>query len=375
MSLTIDVILPERDKLRKLSLEARRLFKEPAPDVGWYPTHKYTLRGVVSEPNRIFLRKREQVLMEMEDNSPPAEQWIKMWTMADSDNAVLHQVSCALRGVPLKKSHLLTFNQMISFNEVLSEALGRGKAPVLIFASEKAMAEEPEPLSNALKTFVKFDNRIFKQDLLHSEQHSNSREKKRGANGIGSAVDSESKRLNRASSMDSMATNQASAGDLDDYMVEGVYDLDEAQAIAASMNDPMAMSLDGIIAREQLVDVSDSTSQIQQQKAAGTSSADGPVDLLTPNASEQDVEMLVPKPPGYVAGGFESPTIGRASLNLASVNLGEDNNTKDAAATKAQQTQQQPEMQERASIPLITRPDNTASLGSGPMDMSGDEPE
>lgn len=61
--------------------------------MGWCPTHKYTLRGVVSEPNKIFLRKREQALMEMEDDSPPVEQWIKLWTMADSDNAVLHQVS------------------------------------------------------------------------------------------------------------------------------------------------------------------------------------------------------------------------------------------------------------------------------------------
>ncbi|KAM7209229.1 hypothetical protein V8F20_000567 [Naviculisporaceae sp. PSN 640] len=333
-----DVILPERDNLRKLSLEARKLFKDPAPELGWDPKFKYTLRGVVSESNKIFLRKREQVLMQMEDSSPPAEQWVKMWTMSDSDNAALYKT--------------------VSFDEVLSEALGRGKAPVLILASEKAMAEELEPLSSALKTFVKHDNRLFMQELAQS----------------------------RRRSIDSMATNNASTGDLEDYMDEGYYDdLEDKQGhaahLAASLNvrnpkvtsldnqtAPMAMSLEGVIAAEPLVDVAGSTLQTPEQKVAGHSTSDDPVDLLTPGAPEQDhLEMLSKPPPGYSVGNTSLPTCGGVILE------GHED-SRDRATMSTQETkQQQPEMQERASTRLITRPDDTASLGSAPMDLSSDK--
>jgi len=88
----IDTILPERDALRQLSLEVRKLFKGPSPENNWYPTHSYTLRGVVCDVNKVFLKKRESDLMEMDDATPPVEQWIKLWTMKDNDNAVMSQV-------------------------------------------------------------------------------------------------------------------------------------------------------------------------------------------------------------------------------------------------------------------------------------------
>lgn len=271
---------------------------------------------------------------------------------------------------------------MVSFNEVLSEASGRGKAPILIFASEKAMAEELQPLSNALKTFVKFDNRLFKQELLQSELSGNSREKKRSVNGIGSTFSSESKRRNRSSSIDSMATNLASAGDLDEDMRDGAYDLDDQ--FTADMNGSMAMSLDGAIAGDnhsaelqgELVDVSDSSMQglapPSYEDTVRDGSADDALDLLTPAPDQEATSSK----PSYVTRSSESPTIGRASLNLANVTLEggmESNNVNDTGAHKgasiAQGQQQQPEMQERGSIPLITRP---ASRGSGPMDTSSD---
>lgn len=87
-----DTILPEREALRKLNLEVRKLFKGLAPEQNWYPTHEYTLRGVVCDMNKVFVKKRESDLMEMDDAAPPAEQWIKLWTMKDNDNAVMSQV-------------------------------------------------------------------------------------------------------------------------------------------------------------------------------------------------------------------------------------------------------------------------------------------
>jgi hypothetical protein len=67
---------------------------------------------------------------------------------------------------------------------------------------------------------VRFDNHLFKKELVEEIP----RDKKRG--GFTSPA-SPSKRLNRSSSVDSMATNAASAGDLDDDMRDAPFDADE----------------------------------------------------------------------------------------------------------------------------------------------------
>lgn len=81
--------------------------------------------------------------------------------------------------------------------------------PILVYATDKAMNEEPAPLSDALKTFVKFDNRLFKQELLEEPTPT---DKKRNAP---QQPESPLKRQ-RSASVDSMATNRASLGDFSD---------------------------------------------------------------------------------------------------------------------------------------------------------------
>lgn len=80
------------------------LFTVPSADSKWNPTCKYTLRGVVSDPNTVFLRIRKPVGDEdatpMEDTSAPApapkeERWWKISYRAEGD-AVEHTVSVAL---------------------------------------------------------------------------------------------------------------------------------------------------------------------------------------------------------------------------------------------------------------------------------------
>jgi hypothetical protein len=74
--------------------------------------------------------------------------------------------------------------------------------------------------ANKHQTFIRFDNRLFKQELAQEGP----RDKKRS--GFTSPA-SPSKRVNRESSVDSMATNAASAGDLDDDMRDAPFEADD----------------------------------------------------------------------------------------------------------------------------------------------------
>lgn len=77
------------------------------------------------------------------------------------------------------------------------------------------MEEAPEPLSDALRTFIRFDNRYFKQELASESP----RERKRMP---AETPTSPSKRQQRSNSMDSMATNKASVGEMSDRAMSDV---------------------------------------------------------------------------------------------------------------------------------------------------------
>lgn len=128
---------------------------------------------------------------------------------------------------PIRQATTFARVQDAIFTEADSDG---SKAPVLVYATEEAMNEEPAPLSDALKvrnckvfdsflprlesantcqTFVKFDNRLFKQELLEEPAPA---DKKRTAPHL---PESPLKRQ-RSASVDSMATNRASIGDFSD---------------------------------------------------------------------------------------------------------------------------------------------------------------
>jgi hypothetical protein len=113
----------------------------------------------------------------------------------------------------------LTILQPVPYEAVVREACGTGCHPILVFATDKAMETEKSPLPDALNTFVRLDNRHFKQELSQSSRMGH----KRSA-GVGDG--SQSKRLQRSVSIDSMATNHASAGDFDDDMRDAPFDND-----------------------------------------------------------------------------------------------------------------------------------------------------
>lgn len=107
---------------------------------------------------------------------------------------------------PVRQTTTFAKVQEAIFTEVDTDG---SKVPILVYATDKAMNEEPAPLSDALKTFVKFDNRLFKQELLEEPTPT---DKKRNAPQL---PESPLKRQ-RSASVDSMATNRASLGDFSD---------------------------------------------------------------------------------------------------------------------------------------------------------------
>lgn len=94
----------------------------------------------------------------------------------------------------------------------MTQACAVGAEPLLIYASDKAMNAEPIPLNDALKAFIRFDNKFFSQELAQTEQEQHEDSRKRGPISLSSP---DSKRRNRSNSLDSLATNHASAGDVD----------------------------------------------------------------------------------------------------------------------------------------------------------------
>ena len=90
-------IIPERLAIHEVNRKMSPLLTVPSTDAKWNPTHKYTLRGVVSEPNTMYQRMRgpvsESESAPTEGASVPGEE--RWWKTAfkTEDNTVEHTVS------------------------------------------------------------------------------------------------------------------------------------------------------------------------------------------------------------------------------------------------------------------------------------------
>ncbi|KAI1121943.1 hypothetical protein F5Y10DRAFT_255215 [Nemania abortiva] len=112
----------------------------------WDPSVKYLLRGVAPTPEVAYVCVRDG-----EDSANPGEtsrvrdQWWKIgYVKSDAS--------------PIK-------SEKVTLDDVLNAAGTDSRNPFLVYASEKALSQEPIPLSDALRMFVKADNRSFQQEL------------------------------------------------------------------------------------------------------------------------------------------------------------------------------------------------------------------
>lgn len=230
---------------------------------------------------------------------------------------------------PIRQTTTFDKVQEAIFTEVDTDG---SKVPILVYATDKAMNEEPAPLSDALKTFVKFDNRLFKQELLEEPTPT---DKKRNAPQL---PESPLKRQ-RSTSVDSMATNRASLGDFSD--------VEERAALLGdqdSRDDPF-------------------------QYGDGTAPMSTEMEDMRP-IPPQELSMGAPPSPPMSArdeSDHGSPGIRRSSERLARISL--DGKGQDAAI----EVPRAPEMAERASPVspfIVRRPNGTIDKRASIMDQA-----
>ncbi|KAI8623694.1 hypothetical protein F5Y19DRAFT_350962 [Xylariaceae sp. FL1651] len=122
----------------------------------WNPSKEYSLRGVALTHELSYVCVREAVNSTNLLDTPAArDQWWKIGYVASDAS-------------PIK-------SEKVTLDDVLQAAGTEAKNPILIYASEAAIQDEPIPLSDALRMFVKADNRSFQQEL--AQESSSSRPK------------------------------------------------------------------------------------------------------------------------------------------------------------------------------------------------------
>ncbi|KAI1847227.1 hypothetical protein JX265_013352 [Neoarthrinium moseri] len=116
----------------------------------WNPTHRYFLRGVAttSEITYVCVRK-EADLIDLGDEPGSKDQWWRLVYAAKEANPISVEKTDA--------------------ESVLIAAGTESKTPIMVYASEAAMKADPVQLSDALRMFVRADNRSFQHELSQEQ--------------------------------------------------------------------------------------------------------------------------------------------------------------------------------------------------------------
>jgi len=87
-------VVPQKQKLQALLRRMQSSMTEPEPDHNWNPTHKYSLRGVISDPNTVFIRIREPLQPDdLLDDEAAAFTMDRWWKVSyNAEEGVEHNV-------------------------------------------------------------------------------------------------------------------------------------------------------------------------------------------------------------------------------------------------------------------------------------------
>ncbi|TGJ83936.1 hypothetical protein E0Z10_g4835 [Xylaria hypoxylon] len=112
----------------------------------WDPSMKYLLRGVATTAEVAYVCVRDvEGSLDSGENPVVKDQWWKIgYVKSDAS--------------PIK-------SEKVTPDDVLQAAGTESKNPILVYASDVALNKERIPLSDALRMFVKADNRSFQQEL------------------------------------------------------------------------------------------------------------------------------------------------------------------------------------------------------------------
>ncbi|KAJ3574608.1 hypothetical protein NPX13_g4306 [Xylaria arbuscula] len=220
----------------------------------WNPSTKYLLRGVATTTEVAYVCVREDDLFGSPEAMPaPKDQWWKVGYVARDAS-------------PIKC-------EKVTPDDVLQAAGTESKDPILVYASEAALNQKRIPLSDALRVFIKHDNRHFQQELTeetNSRQTNNQDVQKQDQPPVGvtaaalsqltSEVGTGGKRKYSIGS--SVATNGSIRSDLAD--VE--FALDDTQPVFSDTIEPTDSELLGQSGKDE-----DRTPEMSERKGGGMS--------------------------------------------------------------------------------------------------------
>ena len=199
------------DDCRAKLTDLRSQLCKPSTEGDWSPSHQYSLRGIVTGPETMYLCQRlEPALIERKDAGPVTEnQWWRLAYQLDADQQIVTEVSRALAVAHAAFDQWLNDLQKTTFEAVQQAIANETDKPVIIYANEKAMTASPLPLNGSLGAFVKFDNRLFKQDIIEEAPRDRSRDRAQKRT-ISTPASPPKRSRQRSDSIDSMAANRSS---------------------------------------------------------------------------------------------------------------------------------------------------------------------
>ncbi|KAH6611318.1 ubiquitin interaction domain-containing [Trichoderma cornu-damae] len=279
------------------------------PDKEGRPTpmtcKKYMLRGVASDRDIVYVCQRLRAEpAEPGDSKAPVDQWWRLEYCPNEDQPVR--------------------SEKVEIERVLRDIWHDTKTPLLVYATEEAVSTPIAPLSDALRMFVKSDNKAFRQELKQPAADG-------GEERVRASVEpvSSSKRKHR-DSVDSMDSNRASIGSEDRNPFESAFD-DQAEE-----------------AETELTDMSGSKSEYAKGSDAESKFGDRGIPPHVPSlgAAHMNIESatLTPDTPATDDGDAARPTPPEAGKVDCANEVAKANVAKS------------PEMQERARPPSFIRP-------------------
>lgn len=150
-------IRAEKEACFALFKELNKTLTVPSQDPALHPKHKYSLRGVITSPDVLYMCTRRFLDPQNSDHTEDRaqDQWCRVSWLAEGAN--IEQVCgnglSALRRYILTKTFTTQHTTFDKVKEAMFKELDANgnRAPILVYATEEAVEEQSLELSSALQ--------------------------------------------------------------------------------------------------------------------------------------------------------------------------------------------------------------------------------
>ncbi|KAJ5609598.1 hypothetical protein N7528_010165 [Penicillium herquei] len=165
-------LFPKLEAEKQEALETMRKYSkvltEPSDSPQEPPTHRYTLRGVCTEPHVTYILKRRedisaQDLMDMDgDKNNDYQWWRTSFSTDDGKTRQAEKHKANGDNTATQNGDVVGYTaRKVREIEVLDAARREGRSVLLVYASDDAMGLKVDPAPSQLQAFVQKDNEAF----------------------------------------------------------------------------------------------------------------------------------------------------------------------------------------------------------------------